>query len=70
MLSSEVTQFNGREAQRTIATGDIDGVPVKLSLMIFKKNNCNYTLSYGGVAKEFVREDRYFDEFLKSFKAP
>jgi hypothetical protein len=67
---AEVTQFNGREARQTVATGEIDGVAVRLALLIFKKNNCNYTISYGGVAKEFTKEERYFNNFTKMFKAP
>jgi hypothetical protein len=67
---SEDTEFNSREARRTVATGEVDGVAVQLQIMVFKKNGCNYTLSYGGVHKKFGSEQKIFDAFLKSFKAP
>lgn len=62
--------FSGRESLMTVATGEVDGVPVKTKLVIFKKNGCNYTLSYGGVEKKFAAELGYFDKFVQSFNVP
>ncbi len=62
--------FNGREALQSTATGSVDGVAIKLKLLVFKKNNCSYTLSYGGVAKNFSFELKHFDEFTQGFKVP
>jgi len=70
ILSSRQTPYNGREAQITEAQGEMDGVPVKTLLLVFKKNNCNYTLSYGGLSKNFDTEKKYFEKFTESFKAP
>ncbi|MNJ93221.1 hypothetical protein D3C87_109000 [compost metagenome] len=70
VLKAEVTQFNGREAHKSIASGEVDGVPVQISLVVFKKNNCNYTLSYGGVQRQFAAEEQIFNRFVDSFKAP
>jgi hypothetical protein len=70
ILQAKNLEFNGREALRTEAQGEVDGVPVKMELLIFKKNNCNYTLSFGGVLKRFNTEKKYFDKFTESFKAP
>lgn len=69
ILSTQNFEFNGRDALRTEAQGEVDGVPVKTLLVVFKKNGCNFTLSYGGVAKTFDSEKSYFDKFLESFKA-
>lgn len=69
ILQTQAFEFNGREAQRTQAQGEVDGVPVKTELVVFKKNGCNFTLSYGGVAKSFESEKQYFEKFVESFKA-
>jgi len=68
--TSKQVEFNGREALSTIAHGEVDGVAVKTQLLVFKKNNCNYTLSYGGLSKNFETENKYFQQFTESFKAP
>lgn len=70
ILESKTTTFNGREALTAEAQGEMDGVPVKTALVVFKKNNCNYTLSYGGLLKNFETEIKYFENFVESFKAP
>ncbi|WP_246845153.1 hypothetical protein [Bdellovibrio sp. NC01] len=70
IVSTENLQYNGREARQTISTGEVDGVSVQLALLIFKKNGCNYTLSYGGLQKQFTPELRYFEKFKSEFKAP
>lgn len=68
--SSQELTFNGRAAQQSVSSGKIDGVPVKVALLVFKKNGCNYTLTYGGVAKNFSSELKQFEEFKQHFKAP
>lgn len=71
-LKIEQTQgfdFNGRNALRTLAQGEVDGVAVKTELVVFKKNGCNFTLSFGGVARTFDSEKSHFDKFVESFKA-
>lgn len=62
--------YNGREAISTTAIGEVDGVPVQMQVLVFKKNNCSYTLNYGGVSKYFDSEIEYFNSFIKKFKAP
>ncbi|UXR64252.1 hypothetical protein EZJ49_14385 [Bdellovibrio bacteriovorus] len=68
--TSDSVMFNGREARQTVATGTVDGIAVQLALVVFKKNNCNYTLSYGGVQKQFAAEQNHFEQFKAQFKAP
>lgn len=70
VLKSENVQYNGREARQTIVAGKLDGVPVKMSLLLLKKNGCNYTLSYGGTASQFLQEESLFENFKRNFKAP
>lgn len=70
IITTKNINYNGRDALRTVAQGEVDGVPVQTELVVFKKNNCNYTLSYGGLTKHFDEETKYFEKFLESFKAP
>lgn len=68
--SSDEIPYNGRQAAVSVASGAVDGVPVKMKLLVFKKNNCNYTLTYAGVEKNFSAEVKEFNRFIQSFKAP
>jgi len=70
ILENKTMTYNGREALKTEAQGEIDGIPVKTLLLVFKKNNCNYTLSYGGILKNFDSEKNIFESFAENFKAP
>ncbi|XGC80438.1 hypothetical protein ACES2L_13990 [Bdellovibrio bacteriovorus] len=70
VLSSEEVNYNERAARQSRASGKLDGVPVELSLIVFQKNGCNYTLTYGGLAKSFSVEAAAFEEFKNNFKAP
>lgn len=62
--------FNGREALSAVASGTMDGVPVRMKVVSLKKNSCNYVLSYTGVARSFNADVRAFDQFVEGFKAP
>ena len=69
-ISNKVYDYNGRAARSSVSSGEVDGVPVQLELLVFKKNGCNYTLSYGGVMKQFDVEQKIFEDFKANFKAP
>ncbi len=62
--------YNEREAVRIQAQGTLDGIPVQIDSMIFKKNTCSYTITYGGRLSNLKKEASYFEDFLKNFKAP
>ncbi len=70
IVSESESEFNGREALTTVAEGRVDGVLTRLELMLFKKNNCLYTLSYVALAKAFNDNHAAYSEFSQSFKAP
>lgn len=70
ITKSEPVQFNRREGVLFQSRGTLDGVPVKFESLIFKKNNCNYTLTYGGRERNFDKEKNHFDQFLKDFFVP
>lgn len=68
--SEQKTTFNSREAIDTQAAGTVDGVKVKIRFLVFKKNNCNFTLNYFAVAKHFETDLPVFQTFLNKFRAP
>lgn len=68
-LKVEEFEFNGRAARQSLSQGLVDGVPVQLALLVFKKNGCNFSLSYGGTKKNFDSEIHYFESFKQGFKA-
>ncbi len=70
IISTKVFDFNSRAGRSTTVSGEVDGVPIKLELLVFKKNGCNFTLSFGGVLKNFDSEQKYFEDFKNHFKAP
>lgn len=70
LISYESADYNGRSSRFSTYRGTLDGVPVQISLVIFKKNGCNFILSYGGVKAKFNIEESYFKAFISSFKAP
>lgn len=69
-LKNEDLNYNGRAARLSTHKGDLDGVPVQLTLLIFKKNGCSYTLSFGGLSAKFASEETQFKSFIESFRAP
>lgn len=70
VVKRESLIFNEREALRIRATGKLDGVGVEIDSLIFKRNTCSYTLTFGGRKGSLASEQNLFDKFLKEFKAP
>lgn len=70
ILEQSSPSYNGREARRATAEGELDGVPIRVRLLVLKKNDCNYTLSYTALPKNFEQEEKAFELFLERFKAP
>lgn len=66
----EHNSFLGREAQRVHASGKVDGVPTGIELMVFKRNQCIFILSYVGVRNSFAENRNDFNRFIQGFKAP
>lgn len=62
--------YNGRAAKTALVNGSLDGIPVRLKLLVFKKNDCSYTLSYTAKPSTFDTEAASFEAFLSDFKAP
>jgi hypothetical protein len=60
----------GREARRVDVSGRVDGVPSRIDLLAFKRDNCIYILSFVGVEKAFAQDHGQFDRFVEGFRAP
>lgn len=70
MVSQKEDFFNGREALRTQWSGKLEGIPMKLESVVFKKNGCAYTITYVGRSSKFEQEISFFETFLGGFQAP
>ena len=66
----ESPTVQGREARRVVASGKVDGVPSKIDLLAFKRDNCIYIISYVGVEKSFAENHSQFEKFMEGFRAP
>lgn len=69
ILSSNRMIYNDREALRSLAEGNVDGVPVKMDVVNFKKSTCIYSLTYFGMASSFASDKGEFETFVKWFNA-
>ena len=69
-IRSATTTFNGREALDMEIEGKVEGVPTRIHSMVFKRNDCIYTLTYIGLPKNYDGERANFANFLRSFQAP
>lgn len=67
---NDTVDFDGREGKRVAGSGFVDGVPVKFSILVFRKGDCAYDLIYVGRTSVFDSELPHFEEFLKGFRAP
>ena len=63
-------EFNQRDSLETWSQGSLDGVRVRLVVLVFKKNGCGYTVTYTGSNKSFDQNVANFQEFKKGFVAP
>lgn len=68
--SEESVTVQGRAGRRVHAEGKVDGVPSEIDLLVFKRNQCIYILTYVGVQKAFPDNRAAFAKFLEGFRAP
>lgn len=62
--------FNGREALQSVAVGSLDGIPMKIESLVFKRNSCSYLLTFVARQDRFNEEVQQFLSFLDGFQAP
>jgi hypothetical protein len=70
VLNSKTEEFNKREALHSQRLVKIDGIPVIVEMMVFKKNDCNYIITHVGIEKNFNKTKSHFNNFLKDVRAP
>lgn len=68
--SQKDIMFENRAARRVSVKGVVDGVPSLVDLLIFKRNNCLYILSYVGLEQHHQEDLKVFDRFTQGFHAP
>lgn len=61
-------KYNSREALESLSQCNLDGVDINIHLVILKKNNCNYVLSYLGISKNFNQDKEVFANFVNNFE--
>lgn len=69
-IKSQVLTYNGREALDQEVEGKVDGVTTRIRAVIFKKNNCVYTITNVGLPKFFEADRLIFEQFLARFHVP
>ncbi len=69
-INSKESMYNGRASRQSVFTGTVDGIPTKINLMIFKKNNCIYVLSFLALIQHYNHDEAKFQTFLQRFEAP
>lgn len=70
LLHNERIIFNGRTALKAQIKGTVDGVKTQLAVLVFRKNNCLYNLTYAALEEHFLSHLRDFEKFLTDFKVP
>ena len=54
ILQREKLKFDERDAERILADGKTDGVPVSVDILVLKKNSCTYDLVFAGCSTAFL----------------
>jgi hypothetical protein len=70
VVSNESRNFDDREALDSTIEGKLEGIPVRIRLLVYQKNGCRYSLSYSCRTSTFDREVSSYQEFEKGFRAP
>lgn len=70
ILKSVSTRMNNREAQRVQVLGELEGIPMKMDLVAFRKNGCDYLLSFVAREASFNQQLNEFEKFIEGFQAP
>ena len=61
--------LDGQPALRTVYTGSLNDVPVKIATVVMKKDICIYDFTYASSPENFNLGIDDFDNFLSQFKA-
>jgi hypothetical protein len=69
-IQNDRVEFNSRDAIHSILDGNVDGIPTRFELMVLKKSNCIFILTYAAVLRDFATNQKQFNAFVKSFVVP
>lgn len=69
-ISEKELDYNQRKASRTYIKGNVDGVDIEMDFLVFKKNNCNFFLTYIGMPEHFKNDQNEFQNFIDRFQVP
>jgi hypothetical protein len=58
----------GREALRTRVSGELDGVPIELDVVVLKKDGCTYDLVLVSGPNIFPQRELDFEAFVRGFE--
>ncbi len=64
----EEAQVDGQKALRSLYTGWLNGVPVMIDTVVFKKSQCIYDFTYASSPDSFERGIMIFNEFISQFR--
>lgn len=70
VLASDIVQHDDREGLLSLIEGRLEGIPMRISLLVYVKNGCRYSLSLTGRKAVFDQDLNEFTRFQKGFKAP
>lgn len=68
IVDNKTMTFAQREARRTRAQGQLDGVNVEIEILTVKKNSCSFVMTYVARPKSFSQELKFFEKFLQSLE--
>jgi hypothetical protein len=66
--SERTISLDGRSALRVDGRGDVDGVPLRMAVVVMKKDFCLYDFSYFAPPETFASGVRDFEGYLNGFK--
>lgn len=67
IVEQVLVPFDHREALRTVIEAKLDGVPMKFTVWVLKKDGCVYDLAYMAAPPHFERGAAEFDRFVRGF---
>ncbi len=63
-----IVSFDGREAERVTIEAKLDGVPIRMTTLVMKKNWCVYDLVYAAPPDSFASHLEEFEQMLAGFR--
>ena len=68
VLSERDFELSGAPAKDTVIQGEVENAKVQIRTVVLKKNFCTYDLIFVASPERVQISEKYFDEFIKSFK--